>query len=293
MYKIFSEIAPYLVNSIEEHLCELENSSWMIQQRSDNEAYVLCGYFDDVEGAKANWNALKGKFKSLSSNPSLESVKEEDWKSNYKQYLAPWSYETLHWVPLWKKDEYKLPNGHVVLWIDAGMAFGTGTHETTQLCAQALLDYKKEKQNKLDGLQVVDAGCGSGILGLSASLLGFQDVYSFDFDRDAIYVSKENEVLNDLNGKVKFEVKGIGEALQNKKADLLMANITADVLCNYSDQVVKAIKYNGWLVLSGILNSEVKQVKDHFVTKISKEWTEYILKEFFKGEWSSLIFIRF
>ena len=86
MYKIFSEIAPHLVYPLEEHFCELENSSWMIQQRTDNDAYVLFGYFDDVENAKNNWKVLTEKFENLPSNPTVESIKEEDWKNNYKQY---------------------------------------------------------------------------------------------------------------------------------------------------------------------------------------------------------------
>src|SRR5690606_13383313 len=99
------------------------------------------------------------------------------------------------WVPVWERASYQVTNDDVVVWLDPGLAFGTGNHETTRLCCERLVSWSGARAREA---RVVDAGCGSGILALSAARLGFDDVRGFDHDAEAVRVSEENAALNEL-----------------------------------------------------------------------------------------------
>ena len=95
---------------------------------------------------------------------------------------------TLHWVPLWERDAHQIPEQSAVVYLDAGMAFGTGAHETTRLCARRLLDFIDANPDSLADVRLIDAGCSSGVSLPSCIGLGFEQNYAFDFDPEAIRV---------------------------------------------------------------------------------------------------------
>lgn len=293
MIQIDSVIDFDLAIPLEDYFCELELSHWSIVQKTDNDAYRLFGYFDSREDALRNWAELRGVFPGVPEVLEVTVLDDEDWKNAYKKYLKPWSYKDLHWIPVWERENYKVPEGEVAVYFDAGMAFGTGAHETTQLCAQRLIDFRDAHKGDLKGLKVIDAGCGSGILAISASLLGFGKVMGFDIDEEAVRISEENAEFNGIKGGVEFRTAGLDEGFEEGKVDLVLANILANVLCQYSDVILNAIKpKGGTLVLSGILVEEVAKVREHFCREAGRIWGEYTVDSRSLGEWADLRFDR-
>ena len=283
-----------MADALEAEFCEYTGCSpWMIQKLGANDGHELFGYFEDQTALDEAWTTLRADFMSLPEKVPTEEVCEQDWQNAYKAFLKPWKLENLHWVPVWMKDDYELPQGDVCVWFDAGMAFGTGSHETTRLCAQRLMDFRSQRgDDGFCGASIIDAGCGSGILSISAYLLGAKDVFGFDRDPEAVRVSLENSVFNGLpEGGVRYLESGIEPALENNNVDLILANIQADVLSIHASSFIGAIKEGGTLALSGILVKEKEKVITHFLDEIKRlkgvtpSWDSRDL-----GEWCDLVF---
>jgi len=145
----------------------------------------VVGLFPSEKEAHEAWAELVALCPTLvSTGPVFRPLAEQEWRDSYKAHFKAWRFGRLHWVPLWERNEFILPTGHEVLWLDPGLAFGTGNHETTRLCVERLVEYR-ESHSAHEG-SVIDAGCGSGILALSAAKLGFQNVIGFDNDPEAV-----------------------------------------------------------------------------------------------------------
>jgi len=188
-------------------------------------------------------------------------------------------------VPVWERESFQVPEGEEVLWLDPGLAFGTGNHETTRLCVERLVECA-ERQGVTG--RVVDAGCGSGILALSAAKLGFRDVSGFDNDPEAVRVSEENAALNGLASQVKFLVGDLRSGFQQGPATVLMANILANVLILFRRELVAAVAPGGTLILSGILAPESGQVRAAF-EEVAPGWA---MDSRVMGEWSDVVLRR-
>jgi ribosomal protein L11 methyltransferase len=192
---------------------------------------------------------------------------------------------------VWERDRHSIPEGDEVLWLDPGLAFGTGNHETTRLCVERLVKFDHDgaaRGQSRARVRIVDAGCGSGILALSAAKLGYQRIFGFDNDPEAIRVSLENAALNGLQGKVEFLAGDLISGLKGRQADVLMANILANVLIEFAPQLVAAVAPGGVLILSGILAKENEEVRTAY-TKAAPRWR----MEFRElGEWSDVLLER-
>ncbi len=221
----------------------------------------------------------------LATEPAISELADKDWKESYKEHFKAWKFGRLHWVPVWERDNFRLPEGEEVLWLDPGMAFGTGNHETTRLVVERLV--KLASENGVGG-RVIDAGCGSGILALSAAKLGYARVAAFDNDPLAVAVSRENAALNGLVGHVNFFVGDLVTGLAGCQAELLLANIQADVLMRFARELLGSVAPGGALVLSGILASELAQVREAFAAQAGA-WS---VDSRVLGEWSDLVLIR-
>lgn len=285
MVQIENVIASNLVELLEDYFCEEAVSHWSIIQKTDNDAHRLAGYFETEREAVENWEALRVVFAGVPGDFELRVIEDREWQDEYKKYLRPWSCRDLHWVPVWERYNYGVQPGESVVYFDAGMAFGTGAHETTRLCGQRLVDFRDERCGELGKLSVIDVGCGSGILGISAKLLGFGEVMGFDIDEEAVRVSEENAGFNGVGQEMAFKVAGLEEGLEGVKGDLVLANILANVLCQYSDILLKAIKPGGSLVLSGILVEEGDGVRECFCVRAGEIWGEYEIDSRVLGEW--------
>ena len=282
-------IEPDLVGLLEDHLCEWEVSPWaLVVNRLSNEG-ELEGYFTDKEKARNAWLELRKEFPELPSEPTFSVIKDQDWQDAYKEHFQPWQNEALHIVPAWEKETYLLPADHKALYLDPGMAFGTGNHETTRLCILALNKFIVERSADLSSLTCVDAGCGSGILSLDAKLLGIGVVNGFDLDPDAVRIAEENANANQMSGLVDFTCGDLSASLSPNCADILLANIQADVLCNHTTILLHALRHGGTLCLSGVLTKESHQVEGIFRTHAESILGSFSLSMHRDGEWASII----
>ncbi|MCR3921188.1 MAG: 50S ribosomal protein L11 methyltransferase [Firmicutes bacterium] len=182
---------------------------------------------------------------------SWQRVDEADWENTWKEHWFPTPVgEKLVIVPAWL-DATACPN-RLALLLDPGAAFGTGTHESTQLCLELL-----ETQVK-GGESVLDLGCGSGILALAATLLGATDVTGVDYDELAVQASLENARLNKMHDRVSFFRTDLFESDSWQtlpSAAIITANLTADILLRVKDQIGQVLQPPGRIIMSGIINS--------------------------------------
>lgn len=279
-------VAPERVSALEDALAEHEEQRFMVIEDKPANAAWLAGYFESHEAAETAWREFSAAAGMAGEAlPEVRQLPDADWKESYKAHFKAWRFGTLNWVPIWERATFKLGAGEQVLWLDPGMAFGTGNHETTRLVVERLVDFAERRG--VEG-SVIDAGCGSGILALSAAKLGFQRIAAFDNDPLAVEVSAENARLNDLVDRVDFYVGDLTTGLAGKTADIVLANIQADVLIRFAKELVRAVAPGGVLVLSGILARENAEVRTAFA-RVAPEWET---DSRVMGEWSDLTIAR-
>jgi ribosomal protein L11 methyltransferase len=280
----------------------------------------VTGVFEQDGTGELEWKEVSAALAAagvIANDVTRRTLADTDWRDSYKTHFHAWQFGRLHWVPVWEKETFSLPTGDAVLWLDPGLAFGTGNHETTRLCVERLVaiatefgvqgsEFGVEKAGDIQPApnpkfqtpnskparerRVVDAGCGSGILALSAALLGFRDVMGFDNDAEAVRISEENAALNGLAGRVRFQVADLVSGLsgESSRVDILLANIQADVLMRFSAELTAAVAPGGTLILSGILAGENAQVREAFEQR-TPGWT---VNARVMGEWSDVVLTR-
>ncbi|MPM59156.1 Ribosomal protein L11 methyltransferase [bioreactor metagenome] len=207
---------------------------------------------------------------------SLGQVKEEDWANEWKKYYKPTKVgQKIVVKPTW--EDYENQEGDLVIELDPGMAFGTGTHETTSMCIRELEKY-------VDGTKrVFDIGCGSGILAIAAAKLGAKEVVAGDLDEVAVKVSKENCELNNVSDKVIVKHGSLFEVVEGN-ADVIVANIIADIIKILANDVSKFLSKDGVFISSGIIHAKINEV----VEALEKNGFEIV--EIVKlGEWSAIV----
>jgi ribosomal protein L11 methyltransferase len=274
--------------AIEDLLAEREEQRLMVLEDKPSARAWVTGYFESRDEAVAAWNEFKDGAAGIdlpASEPDVRELPDADWKDSYKAHFKAWKFGKLNWVPVWERETFVLPEGESVLWLDPGMAFGTGNHETTRLVVERMVSLTAE--TGVNG-RVIDAGCGSGILALSAVLLGYREVAAFDNDPEAVRVSEENAVLNGLGGRAEFYVGDLITGLEGRQAELVLANIQADVLMRFAKELCASVAPRGALVLSGILSQELDRVKETFAA-IATGWR---VESRVMGEWADLTLIR-
>lgn len=210
----------------------------------------------------------------LSPAPKMrwEQLEDKDWEREWMDNYHPIQCADNLWIcPSWQSP----PNPEATnLLLDPGLAFGTGTHPTTFLCMQWLAE------QDLQELQIVDYGCGSGILGIATLLLGAKHVIGVDIDPQALLATHENVKRNHLDPK-QFPVY-LPQEKPEAEADMVVANILAGPLVELADTLLAPLKLNGKLCLSGVLAEQAEQVKQAYAHKITFEATAQ------KEEWVRL-----
>jgi len=274
-------------DAVEEVVNDLAEGTWMVMEDRISNTATLTGYFTERGAALAAWGAIEEAIRGLgaAAEQEIRELADEDWRDSYKAHFKPWRCGRMHWVPLWERETYAVPGGDSAIWLDPGMAFGTGNHETTRLCCERLVAFVEARGTTGS---VIDAGCGSGILALSAARLGFRDVRGFDNDPEAIAVSLENAVLNGLAEAVTFTVDDLDSGLRGRQAELVIANIQADILIRFAPRLTGAVAPGGMLVLSGILAIEIESVKHAFLSVVPR-WKQ---ESRTLGEWADLCLAR-
>ena len=175
----------------------------------------------------------------------VQEIAEQNWAEAWKQYYKPLPIgEKLLIKPVW---ETWAGEDRLVLEMDPGLAFGTGNHATTRMCLELL------EQRIFPGADVIDVGCGSGILSIAAAKLGARSVCAIDIDRLAVESTKANLQLNALDQAVRVE-QGDLLRVEHEKADIVLANIIADVIIRLLDDLPATLKPGGLLICSGIIS---------------------------------------
>ena len=186
---------------------------------------------------------------------TVSGVKEEDWAESWKQYYKPIHLGKVTIVPAW--ETYTAKEGEVIVRMDPGMAFGTGTHETTRLVMSLLTEEVK------GGERVLDVGTGSGILSICASKLGAKSCHAYDIDPVAVKVARENVLDNGCDNIV----CGVSDLLRGVDRsggsfDLCVANIVADIIIRMAPDIKGCLTPDGRLIVSGIISPRAQEVRD-------------------------------
>ncbi|RQD69794.1 MAG: 50S ribosomal protein L11 methyltransferase [Tindallia sp. MSAO_Bac2] len=206
---------------------------------------------------------------------TVSAVDEMDWSNEWKKHFKPLKPGNLIVIkPSW--EAYTAADKELVLEIDPGMAFGTGTHETTSLCIEELEKYVEKDQ------LVYDIGCGSGILSVAAALLGAKKVIGVDLDTLAVKISRENVALNKVEEQVEVYEGNLMDVLV-QPGDLIVSNIIAEIIIKMCPGILKYLKPDGIWISSGIIRDKQREVE----SAIEKAGLE-IIEVRSKGEWISI-----
>ena len=207
---------------------------------------------------------------------TLSNVKESDWANEWKKYYKPTKIgKKIVVKPSW--EEYQQEEGDLIIELDPGMAFGTGTHETTSMCIRELENYVDDTKT------VFDIGCGSGILAIAAAKLGAKEVVAGDLDEVAVKVSKENCEINHVSDKVTVKHGSLFEVVDSK-ADVIVANIIADIIKILAKDVSKFLNEDGVFISSGIILAKIDEVCE----SLTENGFEIVKVERL-GEWSAIV----
>ncbi|MDB6168962.1 MAG: ribosomal protein methyltransferase [Verrucomicrobia bacterium] len=288
LVEIKAEIPPGEVESADLALQESGVAGWTLLEDAVARRAWIVGIFSSRTEAAERWTGLREMFLAdLAAVPEMRELPEAEWRDSYKAHFKAWRFGRLHWVPVWERESHVLPAGEEVLWLDPGLAFGTGNHETTRLCVERLVNLEEQMRARGEDparVSVIDAGCGSGILALSAAKLGFGKIRGFDNDPEAVRVSQENAELNGQAGRVEFGIGDLVTGLRGSAADVVVANILADVLIQFAPELARAVAPDGELILSGILATENEKVRAAYRAVVPGWHIEFRLL----GEWSDV-----
>ncbi|MEH6946697.1 50S ribosomal protein L11 methyltransferase [Bacillus sp. JJ634] len=190
---------------------------------------------------------------------SISEVNEEQWATAWKKYYNPVKIsERFTIVPTWEEYE-PVSSDELIIELDPGMAFGTGTHPTTVMCIQAL------ERTVQKGDLVVDVGTGSGVLSIAAALLEAKQVQALDLDEVAVRSANINVKLNKVQDRVHVSQGNLLDGVE-EQADIVVANILAEVIMRFTDDVAKVVKPGGYFIASGIIQPKKDDVKAAIVT---------------------------
>ena len=188
------------------------------------------------------------------SDLSISELEETNWIESYQKNFQPIKFgKNLCVVPSW--EESNKFDDKTIIKMDPGLAFGSGSHETTHLCLEYL------DSSNLKELTVIDYGCGSGILSIAALSLGAKNVIAVDIDPQAIIATKENAKINNVDKKISIVSS---DSLADIEADILIANILSNPLMTLRDKFIELIKSNGRIVISGIMKKQLQEVSKHY-----------------------------
>lgn len=231
-----------------------------IPEEKDIETVIVKAYLPSDEILNGKIGKFEQSFNDLSQHDldkgkgeiCWREVQEEDWATSWKQYFHPVRVgENIVIKPSW--EDYEKTVTDIIIELDPGMAFGTGTHHTTQLCIKCL-----EELVKKDHI-IFDVGTGSGILSVAAAKLGAKKVKAIDLDSVAVRVAKENIVHNQVEDVVTVSQGDLLTGVEGK-ADIIVANIIADVILKMLPDVPERLKDGGSLLASGIISERLTDV---------------------------------
>lgn len=248
---------------------------------------IVKGYINELNFDDETFNRFKDELEQLGKNINIgeffkietTTIQDSDWENSWKDYFDILNIgEKFVIVPTWR--EYANEEDKYVINIDPGMAFGTGGHETTSLCIKNLEKYVKPHDN------VIDVGCGSGILSIAASYLTDGNLKAVDLDKLAVDVSRENFALNNLENRIEVEEASL-LTKETKKYDVIVANILAHIIELMLEDAYKLLEDGGYFITSGI----IKDKKNELLEKMLEQGFK-LVEETSDNEWYSFVITK-
>lgn len=246
---------------------------------------IVKAYLPESEEMPAKLEGIKANILNLTSfeinignfDMTQSTVEDEDWATAWKKYYHPVKItDQITIVPTW--EEYtREREDELVIELDPGMAFGTGTHPTTSMCIQALEKTVRPKDH------IVDVGTGSGVLSIAAALLGAGQVTALDLDEVAVRSARQNVEMNHVQDKVTVIHNDLLSGVK-QQADIVVANILAEVIISFAEDAAKVVKENGCFITSGIIGE-----KKEMVTKALEKAGFTVVDSFDQDDWTALI----
>ena len=245
---------------------------------------VVKGYINELNFDDETFERFKGELEQLGQNINIgeflkietTTIKDSDWENSWKDYFDILNIgEKFVIVPTWR--EYENEENKYVINIDPGMAFGTGGHETTSLCIKNLEKYVKPHDN------IIDVGCGSGILSIAASYLTDGEIKAVDLDKLAVDVSRENFVLNNLENRITVEEASL-LTKETKKYNVIVANILAHIIELMLDDAYNLLEDGGYYITSGIIKDKKNELLEKMLERGFK-----LVEETSDNEWYSFV----
>lgn len=249
-----------------------------------NEIVKVSGYFkedDAIEkeiAKKLEFLKDNSPFKLGSLEMTASLVDDTDWLNEWRKYYQPIHAGKIVVVPRWIN--YPKQDDEYIVKLDPGMAFGTGSHESTFMCLSLLNEIEVKDKN------VIDVGTGSGILGIASAVMGARSVEAYDIDDIAVDAARENASLNDIAKVFSADNANLIDKTNNK-FDIALANITADILIDLSKSISEYLNKNGKLIISGVIATRKDSVINAFKSKgfsVVKEmamndWRAYLMEK--------------
>lgn len=259
---IANMVVPYGIyiedySALEEETMEIAHIDLIEESllKKDRTKGIIHIYINPEENPMESVSFLKERLNAsgIEHEITVSDCKVEDWQNNWKQYFHPMPIgEKLLIRPVWI-DDYDA-DGRAVLDIEPGLAFGSGSHPTTRLCLETLERYVK------NGDEVLDIGCGSGILSIATLLLGAKSALGVDIDSLAVKTAKENAKQNGFAEDHFTAVQGNLSDKVSGKFDIVVANIVADIIMEFNTEVGKFLKDDGVYITGGIIENREDEV---------------------------------
>ncbi len=270
-----------------------QGSSGIVEEKSpkQNNVVILTAYLKNdesltllIQNIRTYLNGLRNI--SVNSNfiseITVHEIPDEDWNKKWKSFFQPIKV-TDHIVikPSWR--DYRKKHDEVVIELDPGMAFGTGTHPSTRMCLRAIENITEGCQEKTD-LSLLDVGTGSGILAIASALLGLQTITGIDTDYQAIESARKNAAQNKTQKLITFSTQPLKKITGT--FSLVVANILPHILIDMQPLLLSHLKDSGYLILSGILKEKASEVTAVFLQSLT------LHEKLEEEEWVCLIFKR-
>lgn len=265
---------------------EMGASGLVISEQKDR--ISLTAYYPDDESFNKVLSRIREKANNLQTfglktgkiQISVKETKESDWATSWHKFFKPLKLGDSFLIsPSWENCS---GDDRIVIEIDPGMAFGIGSHETTQLSLEMMEEYLKGLKDDIDKVNILDIGTGTGILSIAAARMGFIHIVGIDIDQAAVNTARTNCRLNNVNDQVKI-VKGDLAVDVVGKYTVIMANLLPDLIERLLPDIPPLLKDNGILILSGITGDK----KDKIVSLLHNHGLQAV-KEKFLNEWVGL-----
>lgn len=267
-------------NGIVEEKCPEDRDAAILKAYIKNDA-ARDGYVNRVAEYMTQLFTAAGDSKAR-PDISVNLIADEDWNKKWKSFFQPLKIsDRIVIKPSWK--DYHRLQGEIIVELDPGMAFGTGTHPSTSMCMKAI-DELERRLAPTGPLRLLDVGTGSGILAIAAARLGFTGIVAIDVDQVAVRVAKKNAELNSVADRVTLSNTPLRDL--TGEYPVVVANILPHVLIYLKDHLLARLAPGGFLILSGIIMEKAGEVKNAFAADLQ------FFKELREENWSCLVFQR-